>query len=685
MATKDEQHGSQRPIYLRTLRSPIIRGSINSFSLPDLRKGEVILGAEDFPGANNLTLLNEQMPLLAEDRVRYQGEPILLVGAPTNDQAAALQASCSVDISESRPRPDNRSYTSKQIVLERRRSWGDPDDALAKAYQIVAGSYTTGPQFHRESAAITVRAWFEKGGILVIETPAQWIHHVADTVHHATGHPRRRIDVRGVRHGALRDQLLLFPAQAASHVALMAVVTGKEVTAHYDPEELSGLLPARPGVRVVHSTGLDESGNLSAVESEVTVNLGAYAFFSEEICDRLLEGALGTYRSKHGRILVRGIKSSAAPMHGYEGFGSSQSYFALENHINRTTEIAQSEPIGWRLRNSRERVRDSIGQLLSEVADSSDFRRKFAAYELQRKRRSSAQGSMRELRGVGISFAEQGSGFIGRREDDLPGSIALRLDQSGGATLKTSVVPASDRQERLWRRLIAERLSISPDEVSVAEHRSREVPDFGPATLSRGTAVMYRLIDQSCAAIQKQRFRSPLPLEVRRTYRTPKRIAWNPTEGGVPFLHTSAASAVCELSFSPVTYRVHIRGLWLYLDAGRILDPESARHRLRNGVYEALSWTLREYIKMAGAPVLRQVERIRLATLEAPDFEGEIPPVQIRFRDSAKISEPLGIGELAYSTLPAAFIGALSQASGVYLDSIPTTPDIIYGQLAEPS
>lgn len=673
------------PLYLRTLRSPVIRGRIESVTLPELRDGQYIVTAEDIPRERRISLFGESMPTLAEDALRYHGEPILLIGADSTESAGALAERCSLEISERNPRPDNRSYTGEQIVLERTRMWGDLDSAMSKAYQIVEGSYNAGPQFHREAAGITVKSWFEEGSLLVIETPSQWIHHVADQVHRATGHPRRRIDVRGIGHGAFRDQLLLFPAQAAVHVALIALRSRRPVVAHYPPEELITVLPARPPIRVVHSSGLDESGNLSAVESEVTVDLGAYPFFSEEICDRLLEGALGTYRSKHGRILVRAIRSNAAPMHGYEGFGSSQGYFALESHINRTTEIAQSEPIGWRLRNSRERVRDSIGQLLSEVADSSDFRRKFAAYEVQRKRRASAQGIVAELRGVGISFGEQGSGFIGRREDALPGSISLRLDQSGKATLRTSALPASGRQERLWKRLVAERLSISPEDVSLAPTTTRETPDFGPTTLSRATAIMFRLIEQSCAAIQKQRFRSPLPLEVKRTYRTPKRINWDPRSGGTPFLNTSAAAAVCELSFSPVTYRVRIRGVWLYLDAGRVLDPESARHRLRNGVYESLSWSIREYLRRPGAPVLTSEDRVRLSALEAPEFEGEIPPVQIRFRESAKVEEPLGIGELAYSTVPAAFLGALSQASGVYLDMIPTTPDILYGYLAEPT
>ncbi|MFP4425387.1 MAG: xanthine dehydrogenase family protein molybdopterin-binding subunit [Spirochaetaceae bacterium] len=676
---------SERPLYLHTLRSPVIRGRIDSVVLPEQAEGETILSAEDIPGERSISLFGEAMPTLASESVRYQGEPILLVGARTSERAASLAGMCAVEISERNPRPDSRSYTGEQLVLERSRSWGELDDAMSKAYQIVEGSYGAGAEFHREVAGITVRGWFEERSLLVIETPSQWIHHVAEQVHRATGYPRRRIDVRGVRFGAIRDQLLLFPAQAAVHVALLALSAQQPVVAHYSPEELSAILPARPPIRVVHSSGLDESGNLLAVESEVTVDLGAYPFFSEEICDRLLEGALGTYRSKHGRILVRAIRSSAAPMHGYEGFGSSQGYFALESHINRTTEVAQSEPIGWRLRNSRERVRDSIGQLLSEVADSSDFRRKFAAYEVQRKRRQSAQGRTGELRGVGISFAEQGSGFIGRREDALPGSISLRLDQSGRATLRCSALPSSGRQERLWKRLVAERLSISPDDVSLTPATTRETPDFGPATLSRSTTIMYRLIEQSCAAIQKQRFRSPLPLEVKRTYRTPKRIDWDPRSGGVPFLNTSAAAAVCELAFSPVTYRVRIRGIWLYLDAGRILDPESARHRLRNGVYEALSWSVREYLRRPGAPVLTAEERLLLSTLEAPEFQGEIPPVQIRFRESVRVEEPLGIGELPYSTIPSAFLGALSQASGVYLDLIPTSPDILYGYLAEPS
>ncbi|MBO5690620.1 MAG: hypothetical protein J6R96_02030, partial [Spirochaetaceae bacterium] len=69
-------------LYGVLIRSPLHRGKIRSISHPQLPEGYFLYTAKDIPGAKTISLLGTEIPLLAQDEVSYQGEPLAILVGP---------------------------------------------------------------------------------------------------------------------------------------------------------------------------------------------------------------------------------------------------------------------------------------------------------------------------------------------------------------------------------------------------------------------------------------------------------------------------------------------------------------------------------------------------------------------------------------------------------------------------
>ncbi|HUX36950.1 MAG TPA: molybdopterin cofactor-binding domain-containing protein, partial [Rectinemataceae bacterium] len=192
-------------------------------------------------------------------------------------------------------------------------------------------------------------------------------------------------------------------------------------------------------------------------------------------------------------------------------------------------------------------------------------------------------------------------------------------------------------------------------------------PPSGPGIRSRSVTVSGRLLAKACTAIAKRRFRDPLPIKVRSTARVERGLTW--TELGMeghPFAQASWAGAVVEVELDPWTMVARPSGIWLCVDAGRILSPAKATKALRAAAMDALGATMGESVTLADG--LIEEGSYFNYVLQSPR---DIPQIVVDFIDPDRDAAPRGIGELPFHCVPAAFLSAASQAAGSPLSSLP--------------
>lgn len=525
------------------------------------------------------------------------------------------------------------------------------------AYEIVEGMYRTGLQLHMTDAPLWAEAVPAGKGIHVT-VPCQWPGQIRASVAAAIKMPVRGVHLTCHAPSGNRDGALVIPGLLAVIASLVAVreQSPVHVALRNDQSFASG---GRAPARIQWASRLSEDRSVLSNAVTVHLNLGAYPILVDETMQRLREAGTSIYTP--GRVEISSELGTTAdiPMGLFEGTGTAQLAFAREVHWNRLAEIADEDPIMWRRRHFREGW-PVLGEICTILASEADFYRKYAANELIRKRRVQLPRDSAALRGIGCAFSEEQSGFTGGRE---VGAVTVRLNQDGTAHLFCSIPTPTLRLETAWQHLVAQELGIERDAVILDTTFESNQRDSGPRLFSRGVTLVPRAILSACQAIQKQRFREPLPITIRRTLR-----GGRGTRTPVDALQSIGGAAV-EAILRPSSMEIDIRSVTMAIYAGRILDRGMAEAELRRGIYHALNWTLHE--SLIDAELVTEPEILRTYNTA---FRGAVPRIKIVFLNPIKKDGPVGIGELPFNTVPAALVSALSQATGLYLDGLPIEP-----------
>jgi CO/xanthine dehydrogenase Mo-binding subunit len=345
--------------------------------------------------------------------------------------------------------------------------------------------------------------------------------------------------------------------------------------------------------------------------------------------------------------------------------------------------------------------------LINTATKISDYRRKWASYELLRQnhrekdRAHTGSWAGENPRGIGIAMGYQGAGLLYIGVDKNGYSMEVTLEKDNTLEIKTTMVGSGNDYQLIWGGIASEIFGLAVEKLRI--NCDGEFVDSGPSVASRNITFLTKLFEQCCREINKQRARRELPITVRKTIRPPKNPVFeerfpNPepspgsqspdrsSAGYLPenneyidysgFVRPGWAAAVVEVETDSVEYLPLLRGVWISVDGGKILNEDRARRSLKTAVVQALGWAYREQISYVNGAIPR--EQFDNFTIPGPS---EIPPVNIEFIKNDS-DEPKGIGDLPYSCIPAAYLQAVSQAMDYHFESIPLKPaDIWYADI----
>src|SRR5262245_60753242 len=117
-----------------TVRSPVPRGYIKSidYGPADPAAGFTIVTAADIPGANRVTLILDDQPYLAHERVNHPEEPILLLAHHDRQALEEARRHIVIDIE-----PEPAVFSMDDALEARTVIWGK--DNVFKQYEVVRG------------------------------------------------------------------------------------------------------------------------------------------------------------------------------------------------------------------------------------------------------------------------------------------------------------------------------------------------------------------------------------------------------------------------------------------------------------------------------------------------------------------------------------------------------------------
>lgn len=499
-------------LHMRLVRSSVAHGWIREISLPDLPPGTWAFRAADLgqppPRVRALYQPRGQVmpdwPLLAIDKVRYVGEPIVAVLAPDPYQAEDLADQVDIDIEAIAPAVDPLDPSPSIIHDAYVGNFAFETNASVGTLEPRSGSVTVRRVFrsHRHTGVpMETRgciASVQDGDLTMwasTQIPELLRLFLADILQWDL----RRIHVSvpdvggafGVKGHAYPDEAL---------VAALAVKTCCPVRWIEDrAENFLASIHARDEILDLALTVADD-GEIIALEADVTIDSGAYPAWPQTSA---LEAQMavsilpGPYRVPVYRGRARSVFTNKAPFGTYRGVARPGVVFALERLVDETARELGMDPVAFRARNLVTDFPYNTGTGLTYDAGSYraalDAAARAVAGEPRVRLGAATEGQL--LRGVGFAcFVEQSAHVPpwARSESGVvaaPDRVSVALDGSGGLIVTAGLTSHGQGQETTLAQIVASRLGVPASAVIVA-YGTTDSGMFSMGTLASRSAVV---------------------------------------------------------------------------------------------------------------------------------------------------------------------------------------------------
>lgn len=513
-------------VWGKTLRSPHPHARIRSIDTSEaaLMPGvAAVLTHEDVPGSKTYGMKVSDQPVLAGDRVRYQGEPVAIVAAehPETARRALERIMVDYEVLEPVTHPDRALeqgspavHPSGNLVREVKIRHGDTVAARELAEVVVAGEYELGMQdqaFLGPESGLAVPR--EDGGVeLYVST--QWLHDDQKQVAASLALPLDKVHLTlagvGGAFGGRED------LSVQLHSALLALRSGRPVKMVYDrAESFFGHVHRHPA-RMRWEHGATRDGRILFAEARILLDGGAYTSTSQVVIANACYFAAGAYEVPNVRIDGLAVYTNNPPCGAMRGFGTVQAIFGVESNMDRLAKALEMDPVELRKLNAmKPGTVLPTGQAVNGPAPVSELLQRLQRMPLPRPAANAhGDGSARPggfanvtrgegvRRGIGYAVGVKAIGYSGGFDDYSTARVTLSV--VGDEPLVEVHTAASECgqgivavQAQIARtELGLKRVAVLPADTSVG--------DAGSSSASRQTWMTGGAVKGACEAIRER-------------------------------------------------------------------------------------------------------------------------------------------------------------------------------------
>ncbi len=728
--------------YIRFVRSPVASGRIVRITAPS---GATIVTAAELAGARPICpMLHKfdyrpiEQPLLAKGVVRFVGEPVAVVYAPTGAEAEDIADRVEIEIDELPAVADARDaltadaprvHDSGNVVVDGRIKTADFDATFAKAHRRIRLSVRSRRQNATPLEARAAHAAFDPvSGRTTLTCATQMPHLTRTAIADILGFAESDLRVIAPDVGGGFGQKMSLPAEYVVLVWLARRLRSSVAWSEDRRENLIAAFHSRDQ-HVELEGGFDAHGKLIALSANVIANIGAYSCFPTTCGVEPLMALAempGPYDVRAYSCRARGVATHTCTMAPYRGVSRPVITFAVERLMDKAAAAFGLSPVEIRRRNLIDRFpyTSATGLVFDEGSYIETLDKAVAHVDLAafRVRQQKARAAGRYL-GIGFATFSERTGygspaFAARGMDITPGweTVEVVMDPSGRVEARIGASPHGQGLRTTLAQLVADQLGVAPHDVRVVHGDTDRTP-YGWGTFASRSLV----ISGGAAMLAAQKIREKLVviashvleaapgdivLEngnaiVSGTDRTVAiaalaRSAYHQThlfKDIAPGLSESAHydppgtfSNACHVAIVDVdveTGRVVLEKFLAVEDAGRIVNPLIAEGQVHGGVAQGIGNALFEEI------VYDRAGNIQTATLAdyLPPTACEIPPLELQHVETpaaSSVTGAKGLGEGGAIGAPAAILNAVNDALSpfdVSIDEIPATPQRIRAAL----
>lgn len=704
--------------------------NIDTSAAEEMPGVHAVLTAKDVPGDNVYGPMVRDAQVMAMNKVRFTGEPIVVIFAETEDQAEAARDICEVQyrllpgvftpqqaLESDAPHlhPDGNIHHRARIRK------GDVAAGFAQADVVVERTYTT---------PFIEHAYLEPEAGLAESTDDGGVKVMMNT-QYPFGDQRQIADALGIEAGKVH--VVQIPGGGAFGaknditlqimLAMGALATGRPVKMVLTREESLRVHVKKHAFNMRYKAGATKDGKLVALEAQLLIDTGAYGSWGIEVTEQATIFSTGPYDIPNVSVDATAVYTNNVPCGAMRGFGINQVTFAMEAQLDLLAGKLRLNPIAIRRVNAmRPGSSTSTGQILGPsvgLLETLDVVEKGVA-DLP-----PVEASGRKI-GTGVASCFKNVG-LGLGAKDV-GRATAQLSPDGKVLIKVASCEIGQGSMTVAAQMAAQTLGLPYEAVEVLYGDTGGPMDTGPTCASRTTLIagnavvrasqrlkdllldyiseeyevpyeklqfadgsfvdtrtddeLISLVELAKAAGERgQAFSGEGEYVVPKTYSTGEAKEGAKPEDYINYITFGFGTQAARVAVDEKSGAVEVLDVIACHDVGKAINPQNVRLQIEGSVMMGMGYALSEEFKMeegwnvtdtlgkCGVPRARQTPNIVSSVVEARDPNGPF---------GAK-----GLGEIASLPTAPAIINAIYDAIGVRINDLPARKSRVLAALKE--
>jgi CO/xanthine dehydrogenase Mo-binding subunit len=453
-------------------------------------------------------------PLIALEKVRYEGEPVAAVAAETPALAQQALACIEVEYADLPVLFDTREALQPDapVIHDQRPDnlvgrfdfgWGDVEQGFRESDHIFEDTYVFQSVFHHPMENLGGCIAEVRGDTLELTAPIQHPFRSRDEIAAMFGFDRNKVHIRfpyvggGFGSKELKTEHLI--------AIFLAIRSGRAVTLRPTAEE-SFRSDCRHAVVYSVKTGVKADGTLMAQDIDLIFDKGAYAHGNGmNVPRRGSSLAWGPYRVPHLRVVGRSYFTNKVPAGAFRSLGRAQTTWGYESHYDSIARKLGLDPVAFRLKNflqRGERLIETVGPFDTDMDDL--VHRAIAALDWDgRSERvgphaDSVYTGTTPVRGRGIAATFR-HGYSGTSVSE----VEVTADNRGIIRVLHSGAEIGQGLYTMLARVASKTLDITESQIEVT-HPNTDLPYSDGIGSSRDTVSMGMATQRACEDLKQQ-------------------------------------------------------------------------------------------------------------------------------------------------------------------------------------
>jgi len=669
-----------------------MEGVVAVFTAKDVPVNEYGLGVPDQP-----VLCGPGSGKPFADRVRFMGDQVAVVVAETEQIAAHALDLIKVAYEDlpllSDPEeamkddamlihPDQDSNVISHFRIHR----GDVEKAFEEADVVIESVYETPAQEHAYLQPEAGVGYIDDEGRVTIVVGGQWTHEDQEQIAHSLDLPEKKVRVIypaiGGAFGGREDmsvQIILGLAAMRLHERgidrPVRIIWSRE-------ESIIGHHKRHP-FKIYTRWAATKDGKITAAEATAIQDGGAYVYTTPKVLGNATVMVTGPYDIPNVKVDTYGVYTTNVPGGAFRGFGGPQAAFAAEAQMNKLAEKLEMDPVELRTRNLlADNVPTSVGSVLppnvtiDRVVDEAAKRSGWEKMDSGWKKPEIEAGPFPVQRGIGFACGYKNVGFSFGYQENCTATIELH----GGKEIEEVVIyhaaaEVGQGTHTVIRQMTADAVGVPLEKVRLVPSDTATSGNAGSVSASRMTFMSGSSIRGAAEAALEKWEDEERPAVAEYKYLAPKTSKFDPVTGECTpnFAYGYVAETVLA-EVDTETGHVHLKKVLCADDVGKAINPQQVEGQIEGAVVQAAGYTILEnFIQKDGQILTDKLSTYLIPTvLDVPD---EVDSVILEYADPRGPWGARGMAEMPYIPLAPAVIAAVHDATGVWFDSFPLTPE----------